>query len=77
VTLDLFNREAVGWSVKPRMTTDLVTDALTMVWLRCWPARSPHHSDSKNTGIRCFRAALGLQRGLSGDFWCRKAFRAT
>ena len=30
VTLDLFNREVVGWSVKPRMTADLVTDALTM-----------------------------------------------
>lgn len=31
VTLDLFNREVVGWSVKPRMTADLVTDALTCV----------------------------------------------
>jgi transposase InsO family protein len=34
VTLDLFNREVVGWPVKPRITTELVTDALTMAWLR-------------------------------------------
>lgn len=30
VVLDLFNREVVGWSIKPRMTADIVTDALTM-----------------------------------------------
>lgn len=29
VVLDLFNREVVGWSIKPQMTADLVTDALT------------------------------------------------
>jgi putative transposase len=28
VVLDLFNREVVGWSIKPRMTADIVTDAL-------------------------------------------------
>lgn len=27
VVLDLFNREVVGWSIKPRMTADLVADA--------------------------------------------------
>ena len=26
--LDLFNCEIVGWSLKPRMTTDIVTDAV-------------------------------------------------
>ena len=26
IVLDLFNREVVGWSLKPRMTTDIVTD---------------------------------------------------
>ena len=30
VVLDLFNREIVGWSIKSRMTADIVTDALTM-----------------------------------------------
>jgi transposase InsO family protein len=37
IVLDLFNREVVGWSLKPRMTADLVTDALTMAWFRRKP----------------------------------------
>lgn len=37
VVLDLFNREVVGWSIKPRMTADIVVDALAMAWFR----RSP------------------------------------
>ena len=37
IVLDLFNREIVGWSIKPRMTADIVTDALTMAWLRRKP----------------------------------------
>ena len=36
--LDLFNREVVGWSLKPLMTADLVTDALAMAWFRRKPA---------------------------------------
>ena len=43
---DLFNREVVGWSLKPRMTADLVTDALTMGWFRRKPPPGLiHHSD--------------------------------
>ncbi|GAB6852719.1 hypothetical protein JCM10599A_65230 [Paraburkholderia kururiensis] len=38
VVLDLFNREVVCWSIKPRMTANLVTDALTMAWFRHRPA---------------------------------------
>ena len=46
VVLDLFNREVVGWSIKPRMTADIVTDALTMAWFRRKPAPGlMHHSD--------------------------------
>jgi len=46
VVLDLFNREIVGWSLKPRMTADIVTDALTMAWFRKRPAAGlMHHSD--------------------------------
>lgn len=37
IVLDLFNREVVGWSLKPRMTADIVTDALTMAWFRRKP----------------------------------------
>jgi transposase InsO family protein len=44
--LDLFNREVVGWSLKPRMTSEIVTDALTMAWFRRRPAPGLlHHSD--------------------------------
>ena len=46
VVLDLFNREVVGWSIKPKMTADIVTDALTMAWFRRRPAPGLiHHSD--------------------------------
>jgi len=46
VVLDLFNREIVGWSIKSRMTADIVTDALTMAWFRRRPAAGLiHHSD--------------------------------
>ena len=46
VVIDLFNREVVGWSIKPRMTVDIVTDALRMAWFRKKPPRGLiHHSD--------------------------------
>ncbi len=46
IVLDLFNREVVGRSLKPRMTADIVTDALTMAWFRRRPAAGlMHHSD--------------------------------
>jgi putative transposase len=46
VVLDLFNREVVGWSIKPRMTADIVVDALTMAWFRRKPGPGLlHHSD--------------------------------
>lgn len=46
IVLDLFNREVVGWSLKPRMTADIVTDALAMAWFHRKPAPGVlHHSD--------------------------------
>jgi putative transposase len=46
IVLDLFNREVIGWSLKPRMTTDIVIDALTMAWFRRRPESGVmHHSD--------------------------------
>jgi transposase InsO family protein len=46
VVLDRFNREVVGWSLKPRLTADIVADALTMAWFRRKPAPGLlHHSD--------------------------------
>lgn len=46
VVMDFFNREIVGWALKERLSTDLVTDALTMAWFRRRPtAGLIHHSD--------------------------------
>ena len=46
VVLDLFDRSVVGWSMKDRMKTDIVSDALTMAWFRRRPqANALHHSD--------------------------------
>lgn len=51
IVLALFNREVVGWSLKPRMTADIVTDALTMAWFRRKPAVGlMHHSDRGSQG---------------------------
>ena len=37
VMLDLFSRQVVGWSIQPRMTQQLVVDALRMAWFRRRP----------------------------------------
>jgi len=60
VVLDLFNREVVGWSIKPRMTADIVTDALTMAWFRRKPAPGlVHHSDrGSQYASQAFQARL-------------------
>ena len=60
VVIDLFNREVVGWSIKPRMTADIVMDALTMAWFRRKPAPGlMHHSDRGSQYARhAFQARL-------------------
>jgi transposase InsO family protein len=46
VIIDLYSRKVVGWSLKSRMTTDLVEDALTMaVWRRRPAPGLIHHTD--------------------------------
>ena len=46
VIIDLYSRKVVGWSLKSRMTTDLVEDALTMaVWRRRPGPGLIHHTD--------------------------------
>ena len=44
IVLALFNREIVGWSIKPRMTAGIVTNALTMAWFRRAGSDSPFGS---------------------------------
>lgn len=76
IVLDLFNREVVGWSLKPRMTADLVTDALTMGWFRRKPAPGLiHHSDrGSQYASHAFQAKLaeyGMRGSMSrkGNCW--------
>jgi putative transposase len=76
VVLDLFNREIVGWSLKPRMTVDIVTDALTMAWFRRRPAPGlVHHSDrGSQYASHAFQAKLaeyGMTCSMSrrGNCW--------
>jgi len=46
VVIDLYDRAVVGWSLRPRMTADIVIDALTMAWFRRRPPTGLlHHSD--------------------------------
>jgi putative transposase len=76
VVLDFFNREIVGWSLKERLTADLVTDALTMGWFRRRPASGlVHHSDrGVQYASQAFQAKLaeyGMRCSMSrkGDCW--------
>lgn len=53
MVLDLFSRRIVGWAMSPRMTSDLVIDALLMAVRKRKPAAGLiHHSDrgSQYTG---------------------------
>jgi transposase InsO family protein len=76
VILDLFNREVVGWSMKPHMRQDLVVDALRMAWFRRHPAPGLiMHSDRGSQ--YCSKAftktikAYGMRASMSrkGDCW--------
>lgn len=76
VVLDLFNREVIGWSIKPRMTADIVIDALTMAWFRRRPAAGVmHHSDrGSQYASRVFQdklASYGMMCSMSrkGNCW--------
>lgn len=46
MVLDLFSRQVIGWSMKPRMSSDLAIDALLMaVWRRKPKQEVMIHSD--------------------------------
>lgn len=76
VVLDLFSRRVVGWSMHPAMTTQLVTDALTMaVWRRGRVDALLHHSDQgsqyTSEAFQRLLRDLGVTCSLSrsGDVW--------
>ena len=73
---DLFNREVVGWSLKPRMTADIATNALTMAWFRKRPAQGLiRHSDrGSQYASHAFQTKpteYGMTCSISrkGNFW--------
>jgi transposase InsO family protein len=74
--LDLFNREVIGWSLKPRTTTDIVTDALTMAWFRRRPAPGVIHRSDRGSqyASHAFQEKLkefGMTWSMSqkGNYW--------
>jgi transposase InsO family protein len=76
IVLDLFNREVVGWSLKPRMTADLAVDALTMAWFRRrpGPGATLHSDRGSQYGSSAFQgklAAYGMTCSISrkGNCW--------
>jgi putative transposase len=60
IVLDLFNRAVVGGSLQPRITADLVTDALTRGWLRRKPAPGLIHPSDRGSqyASHAFQATL-------------------
>jgi putative transposase len=74
VVLDLYSRMVVGWSMQKDMSTQLVTDAMTMALWRRRPATAAlmHHSDQgtqyaselyqkllEDNGIQCSMSRAG------------------
>ncbi len=76
VMLDLFSRQVVGWSIQPRMTQQLVVDALRVAWFRSRPERGlmVHSGRGSKYCGDLFQSALkayGMRSSLSrkGDCW--------
>lgn len=83
VVLDLFSRRVVGWSMKSRMTADLVTDALIMaIWRRRPSTSLLHHSDQgsqyTSDDFQRVLAAHGIECSMSrrGDVWDNSAIES-
>ena len=76
VVLDLFARRVVGWSMHATMTTQLVTDALTMaLWRRGSVEALLHHSDRgsqySSESFQRLLSAVGVTCSMSrsGNVW--------
>ena len=76
VVLDLFARRVVGWSMHATMTTQLVTDALTMALWRCGSVEALlHHSDRgsqySSESFQRLLSAVGVTCSMSrsGNVW--------
>jgi putative transposase len=71
--MDAYSRQVIGWSIAPRMRTELVTDALGMAVIRRQPEKQPAgaqttlHSDR---GAQYTSWAFGNDFGRP-DYWPR------
>ena len=81
--IDLFSRRVVGWSMKPQMTAQLVTEALIIsIWRRGKPDALLHHSDqgSQYTSeqFQKLMADNGVQCSMSrsGNVWDNAAMES-
>jgi hypothetical protein len=63
VVLDVFSRRIVGWAMSNHLYTDLMLRALNMALQQRRHEGVILHSDSKNTGTRCFRAVTVSKKG--------------
>lgn len=73
---DLFNREIAGWAIRPGMTADIVTGALTMAWFRRRPAPGLIHPPDRGSqyASRLFQDTLtgyGMMCSMSRKGNCR------
>ncbi|QOK83753.1 IS3 family transposase [Ralstonia solanacearum] len=76
VIIDLFRRQVVGWSMRPHMKAELVTDALRMAWFRRRPAtgvivHSDRGSQYCSGQFQDALKAYGMRSSMSrrGDCW--------
>jgi putative transposase len=81
--VDLYSRRVVGWSMKPEMTAQLVTDALMMaLWRRGRPKELLHHSDqgSQYTSDQFQRLmadqGVACSMSRSGNVWDNAAMES-
>ena len=76
VVIDLFNRQIVDWSMKPKMESNLVVDALKMAWFRRNPSSvlifhsdrgTQYCSDDFQRVLSAFNMRSAMSR--KGDCW--------
>jgi putative transposase len=73
--MDLHTRAIVGWALKPRMTAELVLEALTMAWFRRRPApgtifHSDRGSQYASKATRSLLAKYAMRQSMSGKGSC-------
>ena len=82
VVLDLYSRMVLGWSMRRHMSTELVSDAMTMALWRRRPTALLQHSDQgsqyANELYQLLLADNGIQCSMSrtGNVWDNSAMES-